>query len=358
MRRTSWIVSGGVALVVVAATWVWRADAGRRDWERTRPALPPLAGSRAPGLDARLERCAARFAQYPPDRDALVEFARVCHANGFLEPALEGYAVLARLQPEDGQWPYLQAVIHAGFGRLDTAEPLLRRATELAPGHVPAWLRLGAARLKADDPAGAAAAYDEALRRAPEDPHALLGLARCALRDERWTAARGLLQRAIAADARLAPAFHLLATVHERLGNAAAAATVLARAEAGAMEVEPPDPWIDTLYRWGHDTYRLRVAAASALAGGDLDRALAACERARELAPDDGRVHWQFGRIFLRIGRPEEARVHFEEAVRLDPADEKAHLDLIGVLNQLGETGAASDQRAVFARRFGAPPSS
>jgi tetratricopeptide (TPR) repeat protein len=356
VSRRAAILAAAIVAVGIAGAIVWRHVAVRRAWERDRPALPAAAGARAPGLDARLQACAARLAAYPPDQAALEEFARVCHANGQLDEALAGYQVLARLQPRDGRWPYSCAVIHAGYGRLGEAAPLLRRATELAPDHVPGWLRLGAALLKADDVAGATAAYEEALRRAPEDPFALVGLARCALREERWVAARGLLQRAIAADPRMAPALHLLATVHERLGNPETAAAVLARADAAAMEVEPPDPWLDELYLFCHDVYRLRVVGASALAAGNLDRALAACERARQLAPYDARVAWQFGRIYLRVGRFDEARLHLERAVALDPDDDKAALDLIGLLRQTGDTAALARRQAAYESRFGGPP--
>lgn len=356
MTRAGLMLVGTLLAVAAGAAVFWLRGAPARAWDRARPVLPAPAGGRAPGLDARLEVCAARFALYPPDESALEEFARVCHANAQLDAALAGYAALARLQPKDGRWPYFSAVIHAGYGRLEEAAPLFLRSTVLSPDHVAGWLRLGTVRLKADDVAGARSAFDEALRRAPDDPHALLGLARCALREERWTAARGLLQRSVAADPRLAPALHLLATVHERLGNREAAAAVLARADAAAMEVEPPDPWLDELYRDCHDIYRLRVVASAALAGGDAARALSACERARQLAPDDARVHWQFAQVHLRAGRLAEARALLERAVVLDPADDRAQIDLIGILQQLGENAAAAQRRAAFERQFGATP--
>lgn len=342
----------GVACAV-AGLLGWRAASARAAWARERPMLPAEVGGRAPGLDAQLSACAARLAAYPPDQGALEEFAGLCHANGQLESAETAYRALIRLQPDEGRWPFFLAVIEAGYGRLDEASHLLRRATRLAPEHVPGWLRLGSTLLKADDVAGADAAYEEALQRSPENAYALLGKAHCALRDERWTAARGLLQRAVVADPRMAPAFHLLSTVHERLGNHEAAEAALARADAAAMEVEPPDPWIDDMYLICYDIYRLRVIAATALAGGNLERALAVCERARQLAPDDARVHWQFGRIYLRVGRFGEARQALERSVELDPDDDKAQLDLIEALEQQGDAAAARIRRADYERRFG-----
>lgn len=356
MRRpASWSVL--VVLASAAGLFLgWRAWAARDAWERERPALPPAAGMRAPGLDTQLAACVARLAAYPPDEGALEEYALLCHANGQLEAASGAYRSLVRLQPREGRWPYLWAVIEAGYGRLDEATRLLREATRLAPDHVPGWLRLGVALLKADDITAANSAYEEALQRAPENAYALLGLARCALAGERWTAARGLLQRAAAADPRMGPAFHLLSTVHERLGNHEAAEAALTRADAATMEVEPPDPWIDNMYRSCYDIYRLRVVAAAALAGGNPDRALDVCERARMLAPDDARVYWQFGRIYLRVGRFSEARQALERSIELDPADDKAQLDLINLLQQQGDRAAALTRQAEYDRRFGGPP--
>ncbi|MBE2212232.1 MAG: tetratricopeptide repeat protein, partial [Opitutaceae bacterium] len=328
-RVRTWVVAGVGLLALGVGALVWRGAVQRRAWEEERPMLPPPAGARAPGLDARLQSCFERLGAYPPDHAALEEFARLCHANGLLESAVDAYRVLVRLQPADGRWSYMLAVIDAGYGRLPEAITGFRNATRLSPEHVPGWLRLGAALLKADDGAGATAAYEEALRRAPDEPFALLGLARCALREERWTAARGLLQRAVAANPRMAPALHLLATVHERLGSTDSAAAALIRADAAAMEIDPPDPWLDDLYQECYDVYRLRVIAATALAGGNLERALTVCERARSLAPDDARVHWQFGRIHHRVGHYDEARAAYTRAVELDPGDDKALLDLI-----------------------------
>ena len=346
---------GAVVVLAAGAAWfAWRSVSERRAWESERPVLPPPAGARAPGLDERLRVVAGRFGAYPPDQVALAEFARVCHANGQLEQAATAYRALVRLQPREGRWGYMLGVIEAGYGRLDEAIAGFRASVRLAPDHVPGWLRLGAALLKADDGAGATAAYEEALRRAPDEPFALVGLARCALREERWTAARGLLQRAVVSNPRMAPAFHLLATVHERLGNSDAAAAALMRADVAAMEVDPPDPWLDDLYLECHDIYRLRVVAATALAGGNLERALAVCERARQLAPEDARVHWQFGRIYHRLGRIDEARAAYERAVELDPGDDKALLDLIDLLEQIQDAQALEERRAQYQNRFGA----
>ena len=84
-----------IPLALAAGGWfVWQHGAAARDWEHGRPALPALAGAAAPGPDARVAAAAARFAQWPPDRDALAEFSQLCAANGQLPEAMQGFRAL------------------------------------------------------------------------------------------------------------------------------------------------------------------------------------------------------------------------------------------------------------------------
>src|SRR5690606_8023038 len=130
------------------------------------------------------------------------------------------HVALLRFDAENARWPHLLAHMLAGHGRLEEAVPLWRRSTELAPDYVPAHLRLGDALTKLNQPEEARASYLAALEREPGNPYALLGLARVELQTDRLTAARERLQQAVAAQPDFGAAWHLLATVYQRLGNA------------------------------------------------------------------------------------------------------------------------------------------
>src|SRR4029077_14070527 len=132
-----------------------------------RPALPAAAGAAAPGLDARLAQCAAGFARWPGDRAALADFSQLCHANGLLPEAIQGYRALLVVDPATARWPHLLAEILTGFGRMDEALPLLQKAAELAPTQPVLWQRLGEARLKNNQLVEAGAAFAEVLRLSP-----------------------------------------------------------------------------------------------------------------------------------------------------------------------------------------------
>jgi predicted Zn-dependent protease len=355
-RRCRYILLSTTVVAVAAAGCLgWRNRAAHRAWQAMIPALPPAAGAAAPGLDARLQACMTRLRTWPPDRQALAEFAELCHANGALDGAVAGYRALIVLEPNEPRWPHLLASILAGYGRLDEALPWLRRTTVLAPDHPIAWLRLGEALLKSNATDEAEAAYREALRRSPGNAYALVGLARCALQTGRWTDARRRLEQAVAAHPDSASAQSLLATVFERLGNPAAAAAARDRVKDGGHYVEPPDAWSDGLIAYCHNPYTLLTTAAAAIADGTPRRALAPLKRALALAPDDARLHRQLGKARGQLGDAAGARTQLERAVALAPDDETMHQDLIALLRSQGDEPAA--ERAV-ARGVAACPGS
>ncbi len=345
-----------VALAVVAGGYfVWQDQAASRRWEQLRPATPGLVGQAAPGLDDRLATCAARFARWPIDQAALVEFSLLCQANGLLPEAIRGYQALVALNPAEARWPHLLAAILSGYGRMEEALPLLKTAAQLAPEQTIVWLRLGEARLKSNQPAEAAAAFQEVLKRKPADIHALFGLARCDLQAGRLTAARSRLQEAVAADPDFPGAQSLLATVFERLGNPAAAQVARLRVRGDGHYTEAADPWAVDLATYCHNPYTLLVAA-SALSSDGLHRdALPLLERAVVLDPLDARLHRQLGNALARLGDLPAARPKLEHALALDPANEKIRTDLINVLKGLKDSPAVD--RTVLAGLAASPSS-
>lgn len=356
MNKSRYLLLSLAAIVIVGgAIFGQRYYATRQKWNAQRPSLPAAVGAEAPELDVRLANCANRFQSWPPDQAALAEFTRLCHANGQLESAISGYQALVYLQPNDPHWPHLLASILAGFGRLDEALPLLRRTTQLAPDHVVGWLRLGDALFKSNATTDAESAYQEVLKRAPGNPYALLGLARCDLQTERWTAARSHLQQAVATDAKFADAQSLLASVFERLGNPEGAAQARARLQGGGHYTEAPDDWTEELIGYCHNPYTLLTAASSAVADGNPRKALAPLQRALTIAPNDPRIHRQLAKVLYTLKEPAQARVEMERAVALAPTDENMQFDLVDLLKNTKDHDALA--RAVAAGVVACPNS-
>lgn len=346
-----------LGLLAVAGTGalVWYRGADQRRWTALRPAVPALAGPAAPGLDARLAQAAAGFAQWPVDRAALADFSQLCHANGLLPEAMEGYRALLVVDPTEARWPHLLAEILTGYGRLDEALPLLELATRLAPTQPVLWHRLGEARLKNNQLAEAGAAFAELLRLQPGNVHALFGLARCDLQAGRLTAARARLQEAVAVQPDFPGAPSLLATVYERLGNPAAAETTRKSVRGDGRYMGMADPLAVDLTAYGHNPYALLVAASGEVSDGRPAAAVPLLERAITLDPNDARLYRQLARARGRLGDLPKARTALERAVALAPADEKIRSELVELLHETGDQAAL--ERVVAAGLVASPDS-
>lgn len=338
------VVSAALLLTVLGGGWwVYESGSTRRAWEMQRPTLPAPLGDAAPGVDQRLAVCETRFRSWPPDQSALADFAQLCHANGLLDSAAIAYRALIPLQPNEPRWPHLLAVILAGEGRLEDALPFLRRTTELAPDHVIAWLVLGDALLKSNHLDEATSAYSAALEREPKNVYALLGLARCDLQAERWTAARSRLQQAVTQQPGFASAQSLLATVFERLGNSEGAAAARARSQRDGHYPEPPDAWQEALNDFCYDPYALLVAASAHAAEGRPERSLALVKKALTLAPNDARLHRKLGNTLMQLGDPAGAREALEAAIALAPSNDAIQLNLIALLRRSNDQTALAN---------------
>ncbi|HEX2852574.1 MAG TPA: tetratricopeptide repeat protein [Opitutaceae bacterium] len=327
-RQLLWGAAGVVALVGLGfAGQAWhRAATTRAAWVAARPARPDLA-KWPEAFRVRLAAAESRLAAAKIDPAALGEIARLYHANGFLREAGQAYRALLVFDSTEPRWPHLLASLLADYGRLDEALPLLEKTVALAPGYVPARLRLADALVKMNRSAEAAAAYRATLLVAPKNSHALLGLARLELDAGHLPLARAKLQEITAATPDFSAAHSLLATVHERAGDAVAADAERALASDGGRFRAAPDEWTEALVQDCYEVYRLQVTAA-----GRVGReALPVLERALTLAPDNTGTHRQLGKISLGLGDVARARAHLEKAVALDPREPAGYLDLVAV---------------------------
>ncbi len=328
-----------LAAVAAAAGCGWVLAGRRATVLRHVPATPNLSELPADFAE-RVASAASEARSWRHAASGLAELARLYHANGFYPEALACYDGLRQLEPKQARWPHLQACISADFGRMDEALPLRQRVTELAPDYIPGWVRLGDVLLKANRPADAAKVYTETLRRAPGQPYALLGLARCDLATGDWTKARERLQDALAQNPAFIGAMSLLVTVSEHLGDAATADAL--RTSIGRREfTDVPDPWLAELSDVCFDPYRLSVAAAVANSAGDHAGALDLIDRAIALAPANSSYRRQYGLMLVNDREFDRARTQLEKAVELAPTDSDAWLQLVNAQRGMGDETAA-----------------
>lgn len=299
------------------------------------PELTKVAGA----LRDRVAACTARAIDQH-DVAALGELSRLYHANGFLAEATLCYDGLEQLQPGEPRWAHRHAAILAGYGETEAALPRWQKVVQLAPDYVPARLRLGDVLLKLGRIDEAAEVYAAALARKPDEPYALLGLARCDFERQRWEPARERLERVVART-NFGLGYDLIVTVYERLGQRERAAKVRGMMRASGAYRDPDDPWIEELLDDCYDSYRLSVAAGVASVGGNYPGALRRLEQALVLAPDDVAIHFQLGTTYLAVHDFERARTHFEGCTTIAPEFADGWAQLASLWLSRGRTAEA-----------------
>lgn len=145
----------------------------------------------------------------------------------------------------------------------------------------------------------------------PDDPAALRLAARCQSELGRDAEAIRTAQAAVAADPYSEHGYRILAMTLRRTKSHRAAADAAAQAVRLA-----PEEW------------RAHVMLAQCLVRVDPQAALAAAERACELAPLSADTYYVRGVILRMLHRKAEARVVLEEALTLDPQHVQAHSTL------------------------------
>lgn len=338
--RTRLAVLVLLALAGAAGAWWWqRAGADQAAVAAALPPPPDLTGAN-PALRDRLAAAEARARSRLSARRGLVELSRLYHANGYLAEAMESYTGLETLAPGEPRWPHLHATILAGYGQVDEAAALWQRVLTLDPGYLPARLRLGDVQLKSNQRAAAAATYNQVLQRSPDQPYALLGLARLDLEAGRWEPARQRLETVVV-KTNYQLGYDLIVSLYEKLGQTDRATAIRASAKASGAYRDPDDPWLDELIADCYDPYRLSLAAGTLARNGRQDEAVRLLERAIAIAPEDVSSRFQLGTLLAERNELAAAREQLERCTLLSPDFSDGWVQLSALQARQGESAAA-----------------
>ncbi len=339
MKHRMILIVLACAVLAGGGVWWWQAGRTQSRVAALLPALPDL-GSAPAALRDRIVQTDARARSRLGAAQGFAALSRVYHANGFLDEAQRCYQGLEQLDPTEPRWLHLQASILAGYGGIDPALELWRKVRALAPDYLPAPLRSGDCLLKVNRPQEAAAAYAAVLKLDPDNPYALLGLARLDLKAERWDQARHRLEQVVS-KTNYTLGYDLIVSLYERMGLGQRALEVRGMAKASGAYRDAADPWLDGLIEDCLDPYRLSLAAGTTARSGDPATARRLLERAVEVAPEDVSVRFQYGTLLVELGDLTEAIGQLRLCTELSPdfSDGWAHLSSLQA--RLGETVAA-----------------
>ncbi len=274
-------------------------------------------------------------------------------ANHFYDQAIPCYRVAMGFDPSNARWPYYLAFILQEKGESTSVQDLLRKTITHSPGYAPAILKLADNYFKSGNQKDAAEEYRRRLDLLPDDPYALLGLARIAVDHGQWEAAEGYLKHAVGSNPSFGAAHRLLAAVHDHFGRKEEMKTSLDRAAQCTRFRPAPDPWIDALNDLCFDVEQLLVLGSKAITELDIEGAAKYFGRAKDLDSQDPRVYLSLGRLCFMTSQLKASRTFFEQALRLDPKSDEAYFQLGVISRKEGDLGAA---RAMFQKALGFHP--
>ena len=281
------------------------------------------------------------------------ELGGLYQTNHFYDQAVLCYELAMEEEPENPHWPYLLVFVRQEKGESESVLNLLEKTLSLAPDYSPAVLRMADIHFKNGDMDQAKVFYERRLKLQQGDPHALLGLARIALKHSQWKTARTRLQEAVRLNPEFGNAHRLLASVYEHDGDEEKMRYSLDRASKCARFRPAADPWIEDLNARCYDVDQLLVLGSKAITALDIEEASSFFGRAKALEPGNPKVHLALGRLCFMVGQRVEARGFFEEAIRLDPKSDEAYFQLGLILR--GE-GRLTKAKQMFLKALGFHP--
>jgi Flp pilus assembly protein TadD len=290
----------------------------------------------------------------PYDIEARQTYGELLWEGGDLDGAEAELEKVIAVQPRSLQARRTLALIYAAKGRAQDLEAELERVSELAPEDVDIRLDLASAYQRTGALDKAIGAYEEVIRRQPRSAVAWKFVGDCYRRKRETDKAILAYQRVMKLQPDDPRPYFLLGAAYTEAGQDAKAEAVFQEAQQFRRYLG--EAWINLgaiAFRRGdlskafwylsravtkvplrpkaHYNYALVLDAKK-----DRERALDELKVAGELDPQDAEVHYLTGVILLRLGRLDEAKRAFEEALkrRPDHPDAKHNLALLKDLDR------------------------
>ena len=233
------------------------------------------------------------------------------------------------LAPGDMRWPYYLAHV-ARFGNDPAkAAALFEQVLALQPDHVPSLVWLAEMRLTQSRPADAKPLLLKAQTLAPGEAAVRYGLGRVALEERDYAAAVKQLEATLALVPSASRVHYPLAMAYRGLGNAPQAEAHLRL--RGETAVPPADPLMGEVRSLLTNAAALETRGVQAMDARDWPAAVATLRQAVTLSPDNAFTRLNLGTSLYLSGDRDAALEQYRAAVRLSPSLARAHFG-IGVV--------------------------
>lgn len=229
------------------------------------------------------------------------------------DDAIRIYLELHRKSPRDVETLINLGHISAAVGRPDEARAFYRRALEIEPWNKEVREALIQQSTPAPQPSVVAA---QPTWQPPRSAEQLVAEARQALQNGQADEARTLLEQAVSQNTRLAVAHNDLGVVASQLGDLGAAQVAYEQ----AVKLEP-----------GNLNYRKNLADLYFVAAGRPDDAIHMYLDMFRQQPRDIEILTALGQICQAVGRPEEAKTFYRQALEIEPWNRELREVLAGL---------------------------
>lgn len=276
--------------------------------------------------------------------DAYGELGRTYLAYDIPASAVACFENATRLDRDDFQWPYLEALAHKGLHDAESAAAAMtealrrqRRDTTTAREHrVAALCFLGEADFRLNRLGDARACFDEALRLAPDSVFAMFKRGQLASRAGDSRLAVRSYQDALThfRGAAPKPIVLALAAEYQRLGQNLEADRV--RSMSASASDEKQISYVDPLHAAALALNRhpsaVLARAESAAARGDLPTALSQVDFGLATSPKSVKLRLLRAQTLLKLNRVQDAIRDLQSVTQAEPHHEQARVLLIETL--------------------------
>lgn len=319
-----------VALALLAAAAPGRTAIEHPDTNGMDPAL----AEQIDAARALVQESADRSA--PERAEAWGELGMLYQATGFEQAGLSAYSRAVEIDPLDGRWPYLKGIMLGERGEAEAARRQFFAAIALNPALTgPGWTRIGRLFLDTGQAEPALRAFNRALEINDQAPAALAGIGEAHLALEHFDKARDFLEQALETEPRANRLHYPLAMAMRGLGDEQAMQEHLQR--TGQIGITPDDPVAEYLAAHAAGSRIHILRGRKAWQAGDTAGAAEAFARAAQADPESVVAWTNLGTAQAELNRLEPARESLSKAIELDPAADRARLNLVSVLRRLGQ---------------------
>lgn len=302
---------------------------------------------------AGLQAARGRNPPSPELAEAYGELGRLLTAAEYYDAAWSSFTNARLLAPGDMRWPYFLGHVARYQNDPARAAAFFEEALARAPDHVASLVWAAEARLGEGRPDLAEPFLTRALALDPGSGAVLSGLGRAALARGDHRQAVTYLEQALAIGPHATGLHYPLALAYRALGDEANADAHLPL--RGEVMLRPVDPLLDALAGLLQNAAAFETRAAQAIDARDWPEAAANLREAIALQPDNAFARLNLATALYMLEDPDGALAEYRTAVRLQPGMARAHLGIGVVLETRGQDREAID---AFTTAVGYDPAS